>query len=134
MNRKRLLFIFFGRNTFLQVLATGFEESLILNPAQRKKKGDGANVVVLIVSPPKNILKEQREEMEEDSFHFFVDNRRRASADCRRSEIRKRKTFFKFQTITQERRLCTTIESRSCVVVWCHTLHNTLHSLLRSRY
>ena len=62
--------------------------------AKSKNKANGANVVVLIVSPPKNILKEQREEMGEDSFHCFVNNRRRASADCRRSEIRKRKTFL----------------------------------------
>ena len=69
--------------------------------------------------------------MEEDSFHCFVNKRRQASADSRGSEIKA--CFCKTvedQTITQERRLCTTIETRSCpgsgVVVWCHAVRYTL--------
>ena len=88
INRKRLLFNLFERNTLFAILPTGVEESLIhqLCAMAKKKNTNGADVAALIVSPPKSIVKEQREEMEEDSFHCFVNKGQRASADCRRSE------------------------------------------------
>ena len=87
INRKRLLFNLFGRNTpFLQFCRQALRKVWYINSAQWQKNTNGADVAALIVSPPKSIVKEQREEMEEDSFHCFVNKGQRASADCRRRE------------------------------------------------